>query len=407
MASDTYQKYRFFQIVDHTTDGKNKYNQLIINTTNHSMVFIIHDQKKPKTVQLKTEYSLLELETLEFVTTLLESTVVSSNGIKDKPTQISDNSNPNETPIFLKNTDWNGTLSLLNTRFSNVDLPYLKDRHIKSIFPLFRNTTCNIDLAFFDSMINLVTNRLLFYRWYQKSYIVEFLINSILISDTNTIKDLCVNKSTYLYPFIDKKLKVETAGDELKFLNRATSEWVKLPSTDFNTIFDTGNSSFTLIGQNIVKYLNIPVEFCKNLNIARIGGHHVCKKYVNIEFKIPNYGDNKYSITCFIDETNPDQLLFGWKSGLDQLFENRFVYFKQNNLKLIDKKNAILTYKDYDVNDQSRIPIYLDQLNTFIIKHVDLFDDTDLERLTDLYDDLNEINHVIDRNNRNGTFDMY
>ena len=64
------------------------------------------------------------------------------------------------------------------------------ERHVSSLLDMMDGTTCGGNMVFLESMVNISLNRLLFHRyhsfhrWHKKSYILEFMVNAILASDS-------------------------------------------------------------------------------------------------------------------------------------------------------------------------------------------------------------------------------
>jgi len=119
------------------------------------------------------------------------------------------------------------------------------------------------------------------------------------------------------------------------------SKMINLPD-QYNIIFDTGNSHYTLIGENIVKELNLDRLGCDEgivLSGVIKDASVKCKQYVNLIFQIPYFSDDIHTIKAYIDNNHPDQILFGWNSGLDVLFENDYVIYKQKNENIVEKYN--------------------------------------------------------------------
>lgn len=101
-------------------------------------------------------------------------------------------------------------------------------------------------------------------------------------------------------------------------------------STPMRVIFDSGNSTVTSIGRDIVKELGLEVtEGCMMISVGVGGKNKTCGDYVSLSFKFnpsfPNGTQKEYQILAFVDDaTLKDTVLFGHANGLDLLFNDNY-----------------------------------------------------------------------------------
>lgn len=397
------------------------------------MTFIIWEQTLVNSVQFKNEYydENFDLDTLSFGSLLVQSKWTPPNTTQNPQiTTFSvdpkNDGDVSDNHVFFNFKSYKNVVNLLKVKLSTVEFPYLINRHIKCVSDMLSDTNCVSNFPFIESIINLALNRLLFNRynifhqWYKKSYIIEFMVNAILASDSQRLIDLCLYRETILYPYIDKKIVVEPNNDEYEFYNPSTDKWVKLSDDTYSILLDTGNQSYTLIGSNIANAIGIRDihKQCKKIKAKSGTGHSLeCDYFVILKFKIPSYSNSEFAIKAFIDSTNVNILIFGWKSGLDVLYENRFVFYKQKHTSLVNNKLNIVK-KILNLSSQF-LNIQLDPANISdsdienIINRIKrmISSNPSFQSLSDmannLFDDYYEIKNIIDRNIANNTLDMY
>lgn len=176
---------------------------------------------------------------------------------------------------------------------------------------------------------------------------------------------------------LEKILQNLPAGDELKIHKNHVPKYIpstivnkdiKIQKSDgtyttldskFDIIFDSGNSSVTLIGENIVNSLGLKrLPGCK-ISSQGIGGKSgTCGEFCIIKFKFTEgtamTNDHEYEIAAFIDDKNiKNTLLFGHANGLDLLFNHNYSIKNRYNINdirnTIDVKESEETHEIYDV----------------------------------------------------------
>lgn len=429
-------RYRFSHKVGEIR-GNDIYNVVIINTDESTMTFIIWNKDLKTNVQFKTEYRNLNLDELSFDVTLVQSKLIDPTTTTTADQNVTvfsvDPTNPrgvSDDHVFFHFNTPDNLLNLLKVKLSNTMLPYVRERHVSSLLDMMDGTTCGGNMVFLESMVNISLNRLLFHRyhsfhrWHKKSYILEFMVNAILASDSKKIMELCLLRETNLYPYIDKKLIVEPNTDDYKFYNNSTRQWVTIPTspTSFKIILDTGNQSYTLIGSDFARNIGVqPADMiCQKISAGSASGHSFeCDWYILLKFKIPQYSDSEFVIKAFISQQNSDSLIFGWKSGLDVLYEHRFVFYKDRHKSLIKEKKHLLTLIltqaigllgtsasfDPDTVPDDRVDYIIRGIKTRMEQLS--YSPENIKVMEELFNNYADLKFKIDRNNANNTLDMY
>ncbi len=226
------------------------------------------------------------------------------------------------------------SLNELVSIYAETNVDYNIENHIEKYNKL---KYCENDKYFIELIINYYYNKVLFnlsYNEYQE-YIKH---NSLMIYYINTLisreltedktKEICENKDKY-YENMFKKITVNYPLNNILFKNKDDLFITLIPI--YNIIFDTGNANYTLIGKNIVEYLGLTINItCKPIILSGVipSATQECKESVELEFKFNNFKNN-YKITCYVDTGNPNQLLLGWKEGIQKLVDDKFTFYKQ------------------------------------------------------------------------------
>jgi len=214
---------------------------------------------------------------------------------------------------------------------------YLKERHLEHIAPLFKGR-CNKDTYFQEMIMGKVLSKLYlenssinFNIMNRHSHIMTLLVELNINDDhQRKIGEKCTNiRETY--EFLFKELDVKPDPDLFLFKN-SEDVYVKLHK-NASIVMDTGNDSYSLVGANIIKHLDLqPRSDC--LPSRGIGGKVVFDECVTMSFMLPYFGDGEYTIKAYMDDDEPDRLIFGWDSGLDLLFENGYFYRRESRRDL-------------------------------------------------------------------------
>lgn len=253
--------------------------------------------------------------------------------------------------ITLKYSGYRSIINLLLTNFSSIENKnYLRERHINVIKPIFNSSGCEDNTEYKDILVNMAINTILFNQ--HKNFVIlnkncqlmEFVINSMLASKTDSVKELCYQRTTIIYPYIDKYMEAELSVSDIEF-KKNDGNYVKLPSNNgYNILLDTGNSTTAIIGIEIVKNLKLTIYDDKKTTCSGIAS--TCctyDKYVKINCRIPRYDVEINDVIAYVSNDKPKMLIFGWNGGLDILREKKIMYNKQNNKSIIaEMKDKIL-----------------------------------------------------------------
>jgi len=256
------------------------------------------------------------------------------------PINIIINSIDNLSIIFI---ELHNLLNSSNEKYAN---KYNIDSHIlKLVNNPFIPVSCNKDKLFIELILHYFYNKIVFnipinvFNCFIKDYLIfEYYINYLIKSEYETtpqkMNDICTNKLIY-YNHMYKRIPKKINCNEIQIENKSGS-WIQFP--DFDDIgneniiiFDTGNESNTLIGENIVKKLDL----IKNLDdtIVCIPANKIpktCIGSVQIKIRLKNFSLNEYIIKAYIDTDSPNQILFGWgnNDGLSKFSADKFLFTK-------------------------------------------------------------------------------
>lgn len=301
---------------------------------------------------------------------------------------------------------------------NNTQYAYIEERHIQKIINNERiYNICGGNIYFLSELL-ATKKRILIYDHVdyidilmQNGFLTEFIIDCQILTDDNVSK-LCINKKN-IYKYIDKKLVVNPSNTEFIFIKQDNTN-VELPN-EFNIIFDTGNDSYTLIGRDIVKYLGLDIENDSiPLDTCGIVANAICtfNQFVNLKMSFKNFS-NSFDIKAYIDDNHPKQLLFGWHSGLDQLYENRFVFMKHNNKSLADEildTKIFLLLRGIDMNHfyPPNTRNNYDVPRQEVLHLCNIMNDNKMTKTClKAYKKFLTISKIIQRNKDNNTFEMY
>jgi len=323
--------------------------------------------------------------------------------------------------------------------------PFLRERHAN--YERFKNLvglSCRTDRYFSEYIVDLIVNKLLyqfpdmFVELSRHSEVMSFLVDLEMVANYPPKFSIVCKNRPLIYPYVDKKLVVEPDITEFEFIS-GDNKNVRLDPTRFNVIFDTGNSSYTLIGSNIVDELGLQIHK-SNLPVSGIGGRQIYNHYVILYFSIPYFGDRLYGgrereedeetrrrfykVRAYVDVKSRNLLLFGWMSGLDILFENGYYFQKHKNVDLISEvqesarnitskyNNIIETYKLTPKSGliiKERIELGLQDLyNTIEGSTLDggIKENLKVQIRSD-FDNYTTLNNRMNRNKLNQTMDLY
>lgn len=127
---------------------------------------------------------------------------------------------------------------------------------------------------------------------------------------------------------IPKILPSTLENKNILFKNGA-KKYVTL-SGPMRVIFDSGNSTVTSIGRNVVDELGLEVtQGCMMISVGVGGKNKTCGDYVTLNFKFsPTFSNainKEYQILAFVDDaTLKNTVLFGHANGLDLLFADNY-----------------------------------------------------------------------------------
>lgn len=167
------------------------------------------------------------------------------------------------------------------------------------------------------------------------------------------------NKRNFMLKNVLKR--IETHNPYINIQNRE-NKYVEMPQK-FKVIFDTGNSSFSIIGKNIVDELGLQsIEFF-SLSASGVGGHEkYTNGYANVSIKLneksPYYLPIEYSFVAVIDNNNlKDTLLLGHSSKIfmDFLKNNYCVGYNYDKLSNNTKTISELTILKNNILDNLKI----------------------------------------------------
>jgi hypothetical protein len=250
----------------------------------------------------------------------------------------------------------------------------------------------NSELVYYHEIIKLYVSLCIIHN-YNKIELMKYNKLKLNPTDTQIIK---INKKyDKIYKNIPKYIESDIAHDKISF-NVNGSEILLasknngIDGNELKVIFDTGNSSISLISYKMLKYLGIyddnnkpkpeMINKCVFLNFGRtlIHGlsytHHaviktelILLKYKFTDPKLKN--DKEYKIVCFpIDK--PDMLL--GQNTMYQLYEDGYSIKWYNNREKGEKKRE--DYKQLFnelINDKSIID---DLLNGKVMTHQNIID---------------------------------
>lgn len=173
------------------------------------------------------------------------------------------------------------------------------------------------------------------------------------------LKKICSDPK-YRSDFLRNVMKrIEATNDNVMIKDHRSDKFMKIPP-QFNVVFDTGNSSITLIGENIVKYFNLPInKQAFKFKTSGVGGMSVNDLgYVEIILSIdkgrPYAIDEEYKIIAYVNDKNlKDTLLLGQaSSGLRDFFRRNYCIgynYDKSSARYVDIEKQI---KDaYQINN--------------------------------------------------------
>jgi hypothetical protein len=245
------------------------------------------------------------------------------------------------------------TYSTCTNQFRNAPTSLKK---YQKIYQSIGSTVCNyIYYTYSPDIVNIVM---------KYPYIVELIVSEHM-KNINPIMETWSSENFKQHMIDIPKLLPSTIENKFILLKNNNDNFVN-PRDEFKVIFDSGNSSITLIGSEIVKQLGLKINKGCVIITSGIGGQaKPCGNYVNITYKFsPDFGngiDKEYNMLAFIDETNiTDTLLFGHASGLDHLFADNF------SIKGEYSKGDVRSQKNPEIvkniiNEHKKLNIILDK----------------------------------------------
>lgn len=260
--------------------------------------------------------------------------------------------------------------------FSLLDKEEITSSYLQQCKNILKSISSSIPYKpIYNDIINTICSKLYYYYPENEKKILIKYKNLVKLIVTNDFEQIQSNISTdttelqNLMKEIPKSIP-STFINKYFLIKNNLGKYIQV-DTDHKIIFDSGNDSVTLIGQNIVDKLNlIPIKGCV-INASGIGGKvKQCGKYVELEFKFddsyPMTNKKVYKIIAFIDNINlKDTLLFGHSNGLDLLFNDN--YLIKNKYDEADSRNKddIKFYKQ--INDEyDRLERYINGIESQI-----------------------------------------
>ena len=150
--------------------------------------------------------------------------------------------------------------------------------------------------------------------------LIEFMLLKEMCKIKDNIFRSCENNDDRETMLKNILKRIETHNPHFLIKN-STLTYVKLPE-QFKVIFDTGNSSFTIIGKEIVEYLGLMIyPTFKSVGSGVGGSSKYDDGYVDITLKMsdssPYYLKDVYHTRAIIDDNNlKDTLLIGHSSSI-------------------------------------------------------------------------------------------
>jgi hypothetical protein len=163
------------------------------------------------------------------------------------------------------------------------------------------------------------------------------------------------------------------------FIKNKNDEFINLPE-NFTILLDSGNATISVIGEDIVNFLQLPIiPGC--FSGFGIGGTYSCNGYVELEFKfnsnfVIDNDDTIYKFLLFItkEERQKKIIIFGNKDVLTTLFNKKYVIHNE-----YDKTDF-----RYDVNKTNLIKFDEELLKLLVTLNKNLQD----KKTDDFYDNL-------------------
>ncbi len=225
-------------------------------------------------------------------------------------------------PQFDENIFFTGCFNLFS---NNIHKSY------ENKVPLFKNIITTVCNSLYYSLDRQSVQILLNY-----SQILKLLVQQNINIITDKLGNRYDTDNTLRLSHLNnviKKLPSVISNQNILFKN-GKGQFVNIKNNNTNIIFDTGNSATNIIGDNVVKELDLPrIQGCP-VTISGIGQDKFCGEYVILDFKFaPDYPQNNdkiYTFTFFVNKTHViDQMVFAHIDGLDKLFNDNFVIFDQ------------------------------------------------------------------------------
>jgi hypothetical protein len=210
---------------------------------------------------------------------------------------------------------------------------------------------------FYNSNFNLffADNRNL-YNYLKNNYgkILEKMLFDIMTNSKNSIFSLCENDDDREMLLKNVIKRIETHNPYIHIMNN-THTYIPFPKK-FKVIFDTGNSSFSIIGKNIVDALSLSPHKTFIFNASGVGGAIAYNNgYVTLSIKFdkssPYYLPHIYNFIAIIDDNNlKDTLLLGHSSKIFKDFlKNNYCVgynYEKTHASIVSESNPIKTYHD-------------------------------------------------------------
>lgn len=252
--------------------------------------------------------------------------------------------------------------------------------------------------------------------------IIKYIIRNYI----NNINSLCRDNDTRISLLSNILKNINTFQTSNLQIKNSNNEWIDTDSiNNCRVIFDTGNSSHTLIGRNIVNNLRLnPIQTFTtsargvNVNVANTRYNTYVRITLKIKDTVTDFNMNKeFTFMAYIDDNaDANILLLGHGSkGLKNFFEQGYCISYNNDINIFTQEyNATITAIDFitrtinesagdfnnlNTNQKNQILILINNRFTEI-KTALLNSDNDFVLLNNLYGlYMRFINHINNNDN--------
>ena len=266
--------------------------------------------------------------------------------------------------FFIKKFDFQNSYDKLKTEFNYCPESTILFKHIYNTYYNFYVIEEN---NFFSLYHNIFGG------------LIEHIITQKINKNKDIIRNLCLDKQNRQNLLSNIMKRIETTMNKGVIIKKNDGSFIDLFTLNplFNLIFDTGNSSHTIITIDIVKALGLIMHDTFPIIVSGVSGTSTkLNKYVNIELyfdpNITNIDINKhFKFRAYVQDFGlTNTILLGQSAyALKQFFDNSYC-IGYNTTRLDYEKlkfNAINKYSHY-YDIMNDINIFLENLEKFNIE---------------------------------------